>query len=229
MNTSQPKKSLSRRDVYWLGGIALVAIVGFTIGARYYRGAQEARRAEEVAKQPAPPPSVLVRPHSHSLGPANAKVTIVEFLDPECESCREMYPAVKHLLQEYAGKVRLVVRIMPFHKNSLYAASALEAAAEQGRYWDFLEVLFVNQPRWGSHHDPKPELIPELARQIGLDMEAFNRSHNNPAHRTRLEMDREDGKSLGVNGTPTFFVNGRPLERLGYEPLKALIDEELAK
>jgi protein-disulfide isomerase len=170
-----------------------------------------------------------VRPHSHTLGPPDAKVTLVEFLDPECESCRAMYPMVKHLLGEYSGRVRLVIRYMPFHPNSLFAAAALEAAAEQGRYWDMLETLFANQPQWGSHHDPKPHLIPELARGIGLDMAAFGEAMTNPAARQKVEIDRADGQSLGVTGTPTFFVNGKRLERLGYEPLKALIDEALAK
>jgi protein-disulfide isomerase len=123
--------------------------------------------------------------------------------------------------------MRLVVRIMPFHHNSIQAGTALEAAAEQGRYWELLEVLFENQPRWGSHHDPKPELIPEFAREVGLDMNAFNRSLDNPVHRQRLEMDRADGRALGVTGTPTFIVNGRLVERLGYEPLKMAIEAEL--
>ena len=170
-----------------------------------------------------------MRRHSRVLGPKDAKVTLVEFLDPECESCRAIYPMVKHLLGEYGNRVRLVVRYMPLHPNSMYAASALEAAGEQGRYWEMLETLFINQPRWGSHHDPKPELIPGLAEQIGLDMEAFRRSVNSNAHRAIVEADRKDGESLGVTGTPTFFVNGKRLETLGYETLKALIDQELAR
>lgn len=230
MNKRPGKKgSTRRRDVYLLGGVVLVAVLGLAFGASYYGKARKAERATEVARQPPTPPSTLVRPHSHSLGPQNATVTVVEFMDPECESCREIYPAVKQLLEEYRGRVRLVVRIMPFHQNSVYAASALEAAAQQGRYWEMLETLFANQPQWGDHHHPKPELIPEFARQLGLDMNAFTRALNDPANRERLEMDRADGRALGVSGTPTFFVNGRPLERLGYEPLKQLIEQELAR
>ncbi len=218
-----------KRDVYRLGGIAAVAIAALLLGAGYYLRTQKAERAEQAAKQPPPDVSKFIRPHSRTLGPKDAKVTIVEFLDPECESCRAMYPMVKHLLAQYQDRVQLVIRYMPLHPNSMYAASALESAGAQGRYWDMLEILFVNQPRWGSHHAPKPELIPEFAQQIGLDMEAFRRLLGSNAHKTIVETDRADGTSLGVTGTPTFFVNGRLLQPLGYEPLKALVDEELAK
>lgn len=140
-----------------------------------------------------------------------------------------MYPMVKHLLDQYEERVRLVVRYMPLHPNSLYAAGALEAAGEQGRYWEMLETLFRYQPDWGNHHHPRPELIPGYARQVGLDMQKFERFMSAGSYRSIVEADHADGMTLGVNGTPTFFVNGRLLEQLGYETLKALIDEELAK
>lgn len=224
-----------RKDVYKLVGVAAGFIAAFGLAAFFYLRGQEQDRAQRVveqtriAKRAPTDDTVFVRPHSRSLGPKNAKVTVVEFLDPECESCRAMYPMVKHLLSEYEGRVRFVVRYMPFHGNSLYAAGALEAAGEQGRYWEMLETLFRNQPAWGSHHHPKPELIPGYAREVGLDMQAFERSVAAGAHRQIVETDHADGKTLGVTGTPTFFVNGRLLQRLGYETLKALIDEELAK
>ncbi len=224
-----------RKDVYKLVGVAAVAIAAFAVVAALYLRGQARDRAEQVAKQARiaeqspTDDTVFVRPHSPTLGPSNAKVTIVEFLDPECEACRAMYPMVKQLLDQYEGRVRLVLRYMPLHPNSLYAAGVLEAAREQGRYWEMLEVLFQNQPQWGSHHHPRPELIPGYAREIGLDMEAVDRYLSTGAHRKIVETDHADGRALGVRGTPTFFVNGRRLERLGYETLKALIEHELAK
>jgi len=182
-----------------------------------------------AAAKPPASTSVLVRPHSRSLGPADAKVTVVEFFDPECESCRAIYPAVKAILKLYPGRVRLVLRYMPMHGNSVYASSALEAAGEQGKYWELLEALFEQQPRWGSHHAPKPELIPEIAASVGLDMTAFHRTVNSAAHKALIETDKADGLSLGVNGTPTFFVNGRLLQRLDYGQLQAMIESELAR
>lgn len=222
-----------KKDAHKLVGIAALVITAFVLAALQYFRAEKQDLAERVAEQASQQArkddSVFVRPHSRSLGPDNAKVTLVEFLDPECESCRAMYPMVKHLLAQYEGRLRLVVRYMPLHPNSLYAAGALEAAGEQGRYWEMLETLFRNQPQWGSHHHPRPELIAGYAQEIGLDMEAFERSLTAAAHRRIVEADHADGRALGVTGTPTFFVNGRLLDRLGYETLKALIDEQLAK
>jgi protein-disulfide isomerase len=218
-----------RREVLVVGAIAAIAVAALVIGTRAYRSAQEREQQAAAAQAPALDLTLLVRPDSPSKGPRDAPVTIVEFLDPECEACRAMYPMVERVLDESDGKVRLVVRYMPFHANSALAASALEAAGEQGRYWDMLETLFLHQPVWGSHHAPRPDLIPEYARQIGLDMDAFLPSFEGIKHRAKIERDRADGEKLGVRGTPSFFVNGRPLEQLGYAPLKALVDEELAK
>jgi protein-disulfide isomerase len=216
------------KDIVRLGAIAAGLIALLVVSAGFYLRSQERKQTEVVARQPSGDDSALVRPHSRSLGPKNAKVTVVEFLDPECESCRAIYPIVKLLLGKYSGQVRLVVRYMPFHGNAVLAASALEAAGEQGRYWEMLDTLFENQPRWGNHHQPRPELIPELAEQIGLDMGAFKRSLDSGAHRRVIEMDQADGRSLGVTATPTFFVNGKRLDSLGLEPLEQLIVQELA-
>lgn len=232
-----------KKDAIRLAAIGAVLLVAVVVAATVYSRRQSEQRAAAGAAAvaaaaaqgtsagtaPGANVALLERPHSRSLGPKDAKVTVVEFLDPECESCAAMYPLVKHLLAQQKDKVRLVIRYMPLHPNSMYAASALEAAGEQGKYWELLEALFKNHPAWASHHAPKPELIPEYARQVGLDMEAFTRTVNSTAHRTIVERDKEDGQKLGVNGTPTFFVNGRPLERLGYDTLQALINEELAK
>jgi protein-disulfide isomerase len=217
------------KDVYRLGAIAALALVVMGVAAGFYLRGQKAKEAAEAARKPPPETSRLERPHSRSLGPAGAKVTIVEFLDPECESCRAMYPIVKQVLAQHPDKVRLVVRYVPLHPNSHLAASALEAAGAQGRYWEMLEVMFENQPVWGSHHHPRPELIPDYAQQIGLDMGAFRALLGSADHKKIVEQDREDAQALGVRGTPTFFVNGRRLDQLGYESLKALVEEELAK
>jgi protein-disulfide isomerase len=222
-----------KKDLIRLGGIAAILVTVLVVAAAFYTRSQKQEQEAKVAAQlqggPPADNSAFIRPHTRSLGPKDAKVTLVEFLDPECESCRAVYPMVKHLLKEYEGRLRLAVRYMPLHPNSPVAVAALEAAGEQGKYWEMLETLFLHQPRWGSHHAPRPELIPELAEQVGLDMEAWRRSVASDAHRKVMDQDRQDGVSLGVTGTPAFFVNGKRLETLGYEPLKALIDQELAR
>jgi protein-disulfide isomerase len=217
------------RDVVRLGAIAGALILALIIGAQLYQGSVEEERSAELADAARSIPSVFERPHSRSLGPADARVTIVEFLDPECESCRAMYHPVKRLLAQHPEDVRLVIRYMPLHGNSVLAAGALEAAGAQGRYWEMLESLFANQPDWGNHHQPRPELIPGYARELGLDMAAFDRFIETGPYRDFVDADRTDGIALGVRGTPTFFVNERLLVRLGYEPLKAMVEQELAR
>ena len=170
------------------------------------------------------------------MGPADAMVTIVEFLDPECESCRAMAPIVKKLMKDYEGRVRLVVRYMPLHKNSLLAASWTEAAGEQGKYWQMQELIFQRQPEWGTKHDIDPDSsaqpdakkqFEKYAMELGLDVEKMLKAVEDHRFTSKITRDQADGQSLGVKSTPTFFVNGRRLTRLGESELKALIDEEL--
>jgi len=220
--------SSNSKDVYRLGGIAVVLVLLLVVGAIFYQRSEEEQRSATLQRANIDT-SVFERPHSHTLGPDDAKVTIVEFLDPECESCRVMHPIVKRILARYRDDVRLVVRYMPLHPNSVYAAGALEAAAEQGLYWEMMETLFLYQPEWGDHHAPKPELIPKYAAEMGLDMVAFDKFIEAGKYRRLVEADRQDGIKLGVRGTPTFFVNQNQLMQLGYDNLLAMIEQELAR
>lgn len=202
-------------------GILIFVIASFALATYYSRPTED---------PPAPPEwvhEVLVRPDSYVKGPADAKVTIVEFFDPECESCRAMHPLVKSLLSEYEGKVKFVYRYMPFHPNSMYAAAILEEARAQGKFEEALEILFERQPEWADHHEPRPERIKEFLSRLNLGADAFEKEAVIARHGARVERDREDGARVMVNGTPTFFVNGRMLYSLGYEPLKAAIEREM--
>ena len=180
-----------------------------------------------VAATPADP-SLLERPHSPVKGAADAPVTIVEFLDPECESCRAMHPIVKQLLAEYSGKVRLVIRYLPFHGNSRLAAAALEEARAQGKFDQALDALFERQPEWGDHARPRPELIPEILAKLGMDKAKLNADYLLAEHGAKVDLDHEDAKKLGVKYTPTFYVNRMALEQIGYAPVKEAIDRALA-
>lgn len=213
------------KDALRIAAIAAALLIGLGVAIYFYQRAEDEKQRQQ-AQTAALSPN-LIRDHSHSQGPVNAPVTVVEFLDPECEACRAMYPLVKRIQRDFGDQIRLVIRYMPLHPNSEYAAGALEAAAEQGRYWELLELLFINQPSWGDHHRPRPELIPEYARQLDLDMQAFERFLERGTYKEWVQIDHRDGKTLGVRGTPTFFVNGRMLQRLGYEELKSLIQDEL--
>lgn len=170
---------------------------------------------------------ILIKPHSPIKGSETAPVTIVEFLDPECEACSAMHPIMKRILSVYEGKVRLVIRYMPLHRNSMYAAAALEEARQLNKYDEAIDVLFESQPTWGSHQDPRPDLIPTFLEQLGISKESLKPEVVIPKYRERIEMDHNDGKLAGVKATPTFFVNGLRLDKIGYIPVKEAIEKEL--
>jgi protein-disulfide isomerase len=198
-----------------LAGVVGALVAVFVVGANWYRG-REAGGDER-----------LVRPHSITQGPANAPVTVVEFFDPECESCRAMYPIVKQVMADLDGRVRLVIRYMPLHQNSAYAATLLEAARAQNKYWEYLDIVMLRQPEWASHSAPRPDLLVAYAPMVGLNVEQLRLAATDPEIKSRIEQDRADGLALGANRTPTFFINGKMLPQLGYGPLRAAIEREL--
>ncbi len=207
------------------GASALALVILFILGARAYKkGQMEAYSFLAIGNS-----EVFVRAHSPIYGQKEAKVYITEFLDPECESCRRFYPEVKELLNKYQGKVQLAVRYATFHKNSELAVRALEAAKMQGKYWESLSLLFEKQPEWGNHQNPKPELIFVYLKELGLDIERLKTDMQRDEINKILMIDEQDMIKLGVRGTPTFFVNGRPLESFGMEFLEKAVNEEIDK
>lgn len=232
-----------RKEILILGAIAIIAISGAIIGASYYRSSVQNERIPtgntsnngNTAKTTVSTEN-LIRPDSPSLGPKDAKVTLVEFLDPECESCAAFSPIVKKILKENDGRIRLVVRYMPLHPNSLSAATFIEAAGEQGKYWEAQEMLFLKQPEWGTKHGQPAgapvdinSLFKKYASELGLDTAKMNGAFSENRYAAKLDRDLKDGQLLGVRQTPTFFVNGRRLARFSEGDLRVLILEELQK
>jgi len=226
-----------RKDVMVMGSIAVVVIVAAYFGAGYYRAEVQKEVKPTAPAAPTAPSAALVREDSPTLGPADAKVTLVEFYDPECESCASFAPVIKKIMKDYDGKIRLVARYMPLHPNSMPAASFTEAAGEQGKYWQAQDLLFQKQPEWGEKHGaplnaPKPDinkLFDKYAMELGLDLEKAGKAIRENRYVPKIERDRKDGQALGVRRTPTFFVNGRELARFGEADLRALIEEEMKK
>lgn len=168
--------------------------------------------------------SLLVKPHSFIKGFASAKITLVEFFDPECESCRAMHWVTKRIEKEYGNQIRTVHRYLPLHSNSRLAAMALEEARAQGKYEEALDVLFEKQPIWGSHSAPRPELITDYLTEIGIDRSRLSQELLFQNHKWKIDLDERDAQRIGVQKTPTFFVNGRMLRGIGYELIKESID-----
>lgn len=213
---------MKNKIVLIVGAVILLG-AAFFLGVKMYKGQQ----TEELAQVAATNSAKFIPEYSPKLGPASAKVKLVEFLDPECESCRMIYPYVKQLMQEYEGNVQLVIRYAPFHPNSRLAIKIVEAARKQGKYWETLEVLFKYQPEWGSHHDPKPELIWNHLPEAGVDIDKLKGDMIDEQMSQMIDQEMKDVKDLGIRATPTFFANGVMLEDFSPEGLKELIEQEL--
>ncbi len=219
-NTAKPKKSNNReaRVLAILGGAAIIVFVFIALLTRSQEEAAPIVRVDQ---------SILMRPDSMSRGPADASVFLVEFLDFECEACRAAYPAIERILEEYDGRVRYVVRYFSNHNNSVLAVAAAEAAGEQGKYWEMMEILFANQPQWGEQAAPQTDAFIAYATELGLDVEQFTASLQNPVYAEKAERDQQDTRTLGLRGTPTFFVNGQMVYGLDEGTLRRLIEEGL--
>ncbi len=156
-------------------------------------------------------------------GNPNASVTIVEFTDFECPSCAQQHPVLDRIVSEFGDRVRLVVRDFPLsqHPNARKAAEAAEAAREQGKYWEYIAVLFRNQSALGA------DKLKQYASELGLDRARFDASLDSGKFAEMVQRDVVDGHKLGVNGTPTFYVNGKRVSDRSYEGLKATIEAAL--
>lgn len=156
-------------------------------------------------------------------GSPSAAVTIVEFTDFECPSCAKQHPVLERIVSEFGDRVRLVVRDFPLsqHANARKAAEAAEAAREQGKYWEYASVLFRNQSALGV------DKLGQYATELGLDRARFDASLESGKFAEKVQRDLMDGHKLGVNGTPTLYVNGKRVSDNSYESLKSAIEAVL--
>ncbi|MGX5915198.1 DsbA family protein [Aliidiomarina sp. Khilg15.8] len=202
-------------------GVLLIASIAVAAFLQLQSTQTESEAAPTAQNQEA-----FERAHSPSLGPDDAPVTIVEFFDPSCEACRAFYPFVKDILDDNPGEVRLVIRYALFHRGSEEVARMLEAAREQDLYERVLEAVLITQPNW--HDDPTVAAAWEAAAAVGLDTEQAREDMNSAKIDAVLRTDMEDLETLGVQRTPTFFVNGKPLPSFGPDQLVELVQSEIA-
>ena len=142
-----------------------------------------------------------------SLGPANAPVTIVEFSDFQCPYCRSVQPILKRLLQEYQDRIKLVFRDFPLrniHPQAQKAAEAAQCAAEQQQFWPYHDRLFAAA-------NLQVEDLKQYAQELGLDVQQFTTCLEADKYAQEVERDLQDGLSAGVSATPSFFINGQPV------------------
>ena len=173
--------------------------------------------------------AALASEHSPTIGDADAKVHIIEFLDPACGTCALFYPMVKGWMAEVPGDIRLTIRHVPFHDGVDYVVKVLEASRNQDKYWETLETLLASQQQWVQNHVVLPERVLPAIASVGLDIEQLEADMNSPEVLQRMEKDLADSKALKVVATPEYFVNGRQLPSFGREQLANLVREELQK
>ena len=174
--------------------------------------------------------AIAARPDSHRLSDVPAgRVTFVEFLDFECEACGAYFPYVEQLREEYGDRVSFVVRYFPIssHYNAERAARAVQAAAGQGKFEQMYQRMYQTQSTWAEQRVPMDETFRGFAVDLGLDMTAWDAAYQDPATLDRINADVADGQTLGVQGTPTFFVNGARLQPRSYQDMTDALDAAL--
>lgn len=202
---------------------ALVLLVLFIVGTLAFKNNQQsAAQAHVQVNQEA-----LMRMHSPIIGAQNAKVTIVEFLDPACEACAAFYPFVKELMAKNPEQIRLVIRYAPLHQGAEQVIAVLEAARKQGKYWPALETVLATQEQWAINHQANADLVLPLLAPLGLDMAQLKTDMQSSGIQMLIQQEIADAKVLGVNKTPSYFVNGKPLQSFGYQQLSDLVNEAL--
>lgn len=165
-------------------------------------------------------------------GNPNAPVTLIEYLDFECEACGAYFPLVQQLAKEFPNDLKIAVRYYPLpgHKNGLPAALAVEAAARQGKFFEMHDLLFTEQRNWGEKPMPTPEVFEGYAEKLGLDMVKFKQDVASQEVKDRVERDIKSGTKLGNTGTPSFYLSGEKIQNpRSLEDFKTLIQAEILK
>jgi len=203
---------------------AISFVVLFIVAATLYNNQKDKELSSASLKKI----EHMQRDYSPTMGPPDAKVTIVEFFDPACGTCSAFYPFVKMLMKDNPGKVNLVLRYLPLHQNSDVIVSIFEAARLQNRFRVTLERAYKTRDAWIEHHVSRPEKFWQQLGGLGLDMNKLNEDMQSAEVARRVKQDMLDAKQLNVSKTPGFFVNGKPLVHFGYQQLQQLVESEIA-
>ncbi len=200
-----------------VGLIAVALLVALSLNPQ----SQEENAAQDSAQ--------LIRDHSPRVGAEQAKVVIVEFMDPACGTCAQFHPLVKRLLQRHNNKLLVVLRYAPFHQGSDEMVAILEAARKQNKFGEVLELMFESQHLWTQNHIAYADRFWPLLENLDLDLARLAQESKDPAIARIIEQDLNDAKQLGADKTPTFIVNGQGLPSFGYQQLNQLVEAEIAK
>ena len=204
-----------------VAGLFVLVFVMVTLIYQNYQGSLPGRSGNTNQ-------SVVERQGAPIKGPVDARVTIVEFFDPACGTCADFYPFLEKLIDQYPGKVRVMMRYAPLHSGSDQVVKMLEAAHLQGKFWPALELLFKNQPRWIVNHVSQPMRARGILNGLALDHKKLDVDMNQASVTQAIQQDVKASQVLNVRATPEFFVNGRPMPSFGFEQLSRLVKDAVA-
>ena len=165
----------------------------------------------------------LIAEHTNIKGPFDAQITIVEFTDFGCPACSAYHPVMKEISDTYPEQLRWAIRHfpLPIHKNADQAAWAAQAAGNQGLFWEYIDVLYENPEEYQEGD------FVRYADLFGMDLEKLRQDYNDEGIRQQVQKDVGYSNRIGINATPTFFLNGRQLELTGPEDLRFQIEQML--
>lgn len=218
-----------KREGIILGGIGLVTLIIVVVAALFLSGPSSSQKSSTKVTDTA----LLfgAKEQREEAGTPSAKVTIVEFGDFQCPACGVVYPVVKKIKSDYKDKIYLVFRNFPLpqHKNGQVSAQAAFAAGLQGKFWEMHDRLYASQLEWSEKSgDETKKIFREYAEDLGLDMAKFNEAFDSNAGSAKIQKDQNDGYQMGVDSTPTFFINGEKFPGgMSYDQFKKLIDDRL--
>lgn len=207
--------------------ILLFAAAGFFFLGRPAQKPPETPQPKSIQEKT----QILVREDSYQRGQSNAPVTIVEFVDFQCEACVYMYPIVSRILSEYEGKTRLIIRYWPLdqHQNSLAATYAVEAVGEMGKYWEMVGLLLTDQnfKQWSVSNNPWSIFV-NYAKDLDLDGFPTDFQLAKEKYGAKVERDKQDAMALQLKGVPSFIINGTDYGYIqSYEEFKEKIEAAL--
>jgi protein-disulfide isomerase len=168
----------------------------------------------------------------HAQGNSEATIALIEYGDFQCPACAANEPIIKKLMHENGDWIQFAFRHLPLkeiHRNAVGSARAAEAAANQGKFWEMKDLLYANQSEWSSLPDPAPKFM-QYAAALGVDESRFAVDMASQEVRSKVESDYQTAQSLGLNSTPTFFVNGEKIAtQPTYEKLLELLQSKRAQ
>lgn len=172
--------------------------------------------------------SVPIDQTDHTKGSSTPKVTIVEYSDFQCPACAAYYPMLESVFADYKDRISFTYRNFPLpqHQNAIVAASAAEAAAMQGKFWEMADALFKNQDAWSIVDNATAETAFEVyASKIGLNIVKFKSDVKSSSVKAKIDRDQKSGITAAVDHTPSLFINGKKSDNpRSPEEFKALID-----